>query len=314
MHMLFGKNIIATGGAGTLGRAIAERRKVEGWTGKLTVYSTDTFKHERMKRMYPDVNFVQGDIRNPETLYNAMVGHDVCLHLAAVKVIPTSEQWSLDTIDVNINGSINVCIQAMNAGIQHVLGISTDKVCHAANAYGSTKYLMEKIFQEYSRLDSDTAFHLVRYGNVLESTGSVLEAWKKAAEDGQPIRITDPTMTRFWISPQQAVDLVLDSFKLKSGMVLIPKMKALSIGKLAEYTLEGKYEIERVPLRPGEKLDETLLTIEECEYATESEDYFFLRPTTEPKSENPVEEPYSSDMAPELTEQELTELLQNKIS
>jgi len=96
MHILSDSNIIMTGGAGTLGTAIAERRKREGWTGKLTVYSTDNHKHEVMRRKYPDVNFVQGDIRNPDTLYNAMVGHDICLHLAAVKVIPDSEWWSLD--------------------------------------------------------------------------------------------------------------------------------------------------------------------------------------------------------------------------
>lgn len=310
--MIQDQDLFVTGGAGTLGRAIAERRKKEGWTGKMTVYSTDNFKHEKMKRMYPDVNFVQGDIRNPETLYNAMVGHDIVLHLAAVKVIPTSEWQSIDTIDVNINGSINVCVQAMNAGIKHVLGISTDKTCHPANAYGATKYLMEKIFQEYSRIESETSFHLVKYGNVLESTGSVLEVWKNAVAEGKPILVTDPEMTRFWISPQQAVTLVIDALKLESGMVLIPKAKSLSIGKLAEYTLDEDYEIQRVPLRPGEKLHETLLTTEECNYAVESENYFFLHPTTAQMVENPISEPYSSDIAPELTHEELEELLRNE--
>lgn len=311
MHMLFDANIITTGGAGTLGHAIAERRKREGWTGTLTVYSTTTDKHEKMKRLYPDVNFVQGDIRNPETLYNAMVGHNVCLHLAAVKVIPASEMWSLDTIDVNINGSINTCVQARNAGIKHVLGISTDKACHPANAYGSTKHLMEKVFAEFARTESDTNYHLVRYGNVLESSGSVLEYWKAAVLRGEPIKVTDPEMTRFWLSPQQAVSLVINSLKLESGMILIPKAKALSIGKLAKYTLGEDFEVESVPLRPGEKMHETLLTVEECEYATETDEYFFLRPSTAPKVQSSVL-PYSSDIAPELTEQELAELLLNK--
>src|SRR5512139_2780361 len=109
MQMLKNADIIMTGGAGTLGRAIAERRQRERWTGKLTVYSTDNHKHAYMRGMYPDVQFIQGDVRNPETLYNAMVGHDVVLHVAAVKVIPDSELWTPDTIDVNVNGSINVC-------------------------------------------------------------------------------------------------------------------------------------------------------------------------------------------------------------
>lgn len=310
--MIQDQDLFVTGGAGTLGRAIAWRRKKEGWTGKMTVYSTDNFKHEKMKRMYPDINFVQGDIRNPETLYNAMVGHDIVLHLAAVKVIPTSEWQSLDTIDVNVNGSINVCVQAMNAGIKHVLGISTDKVCHAANAYGATKYLMEKVFQEYSRIESETSFHLVRYGNVLESTGSVLEAWKNAVAEGKPILMTDPEMTRFWISPQQAVSLVIGSITLKSGEIVIPKAKALSIGKLAEYTLNGKYEIQRVPLRPGEKLHETLLSEEECKYTADAPHYYFLRPTTSVALEYPIPNAYSSDIAPELTREELAELLRNE--
>jgi len=310
--MLEDMNLFVTGGAGTLGRAIAARRKKEGWKGRMTVYSTDNHKHEEMKRLYPDLQFVQGDIRNPETLYNAMVGHDVCLHLAAVKVIPTSEYYSIDTIDVNVNGSINVCVQARNAGIKHVLGISTDKTSHPANTYGCTKMLMEKVFQEYSRIGSETNFHLVKYGNVLESTGSVLEVWKNAVKNGEPIKITNPHMTRFWISPQQAVDLVINALKLESGMILIPKAKALSIGKLAEYTLDGEYEIQRVPLRPGEKLHETLLTIEECAYAVESDEYFFLHPTTSPMVEDSILQPYESNTAPEMSREELTQLLRNE--
>src|SRR3990167_8823291 len=180
-------NIFVTGGAGSLGKAIARKRKEENWKGKLTVYSRDTFKHERMRKMFPDVNFVQGDILSPELLYNAMVGHDIVIHAAACKVIPTSEYQSIDTFDINVNGSLNVCVQAVRAGVRHVLGISTDKACHPANAYGASKYMMEKLFQEYSRMGFDAKFHLVRYGNVLESTGSVIEVWDKALRNGEPI-------------------------------------------------------------------------------------------------------------------------------
>lgn len=311
MNLLEGKSVILTGGSGTLGRAIAERRKKEGWGGKFTVYSTDNHKHNLMRKLYPDINFVQGDIRNPETLYNAMVGHDICLHLAAVKVIPDSEYYSLDTIDVNINGSYNVCVQAMNAGIKQVLGISTDKSSHPANAYGATKYLMEKIFQEYSRTVSETKFNLVRYGNVLESTGSVIESWKNSIERGQPIQITSPNMTRFWISPNQAVDLVLRALECESGEILIPIMKSLSIGKLAEYTL-GEYKSVELPIRPGEKMHETLLAIEETQHArkTESNRFYILQPTTGQKTDS-VLLPFSSDVAVRLTKDELMELLQD---
>ena len=212
-------NIFITGGCGTFGKALAKLRKEEGWTGELTVYSTDTHKHEKMHREYPDIHFVQGDIRNPETLYMAMVGHDVVIHAAAVKVIPTSELYSIDTFDVNVNGSLCVCATAVRAQVKHVLGISTDKACHAANAYGASKYLMEKMFQEYARMESETIFHLVRLGNVLESNGSVIEAWKNSVARGEPIKMTDPEMTRFWLSPTQAVKYAIKAFEFASGQI-----------------------------------------------------------------------------------------------
>lgn len=293
-----------------MGRAIARRRQQEGWKGKFTVYSTDEHKHAYMRKMFPDVNFVQGDIRNPETLYNAMVGHDLCIHAGAVKVIPVSEECCIDTVDVNIYGSQNVFMTAVRANIQHILSISTDKACRAANLYGATKYAMEKISQEYTRAFPDINFHLVRYGNVLESTGSVIEAWKRQVVNGEAIKMTDPTMTRFWLSPAQAVDYVIRSLDYPSGHIYIPKMPALAIGVLAQYVLED-YEIELVPLRPGEKIHETLLTCEEGHYATETPEEFELSPTTSTRFEYGIE-PYSSDIARQLTYDELAELLKNE--
>lgn len=305
-------NIFMTGGAGTLGRAIARRRKEQGWSGKLTVYSRDEHKHAFMRRLYPDVGYVQGDIRNPETLYLAMTGHDVCLHLAAVKVIPVGEYQSIDTIDVNVYGSQVVAQTCVRVGIEHTLAISTDKACHPANLYGATKMAMEKIWQEYARAGFDTQFHLVRYGNVLESTGSVIEAWKKAIERGEPVKITDPDMTRFWLSPQQAVDLVLDALEWNSGQILIPMHKALSIGKLAEYALGDIKSITRVPIRPGEKMHETLLTVEELQYAIQANhDRIILGSSTGLKvpEEDRIKKPYTSDTARVMDKTELMELL-----
>jgi UDP-N-acetylglucosamine 4,6-dehydratase/5-epimerase len=310
MNILQDSAVFVTGGAGTLGRAIAKRRKNEGWTGKLTVYSTDNHKHQFMRGLYPDVNFVQGDIRNLETLKLAMVGHDVVIHGAAVKVIPDSEWWSLDTIDVNVYGSQNVLMAAQTTGVAHVLGISTDKACHAANAYGATKYLMEKMFQEYARAGGDAQAHLVRYGNVLESTGSVIEAWKKAVAAGQTVRITDGTMTRFWLSPAQAVDLVIEALHCESGDIYVPKAPALSIEKLLEYTIGWeKCTTETVPLRPGEKLHETLVTEEEWDFTDIETDYHIIHPTTTQRKPLYSIKPYTSLNAVELTEAELQELL-----
>ena len=314
--MIENADIFVTGGAGTLGRAIARRRKTEGWTGKLTVYSSDEHKHAYMRRFYPDVNYVCGDIRNPDTLYNAMVGHDVVIHAAAVKVIPVSEYDSVDTFDVNVLGSQIVCATAIRAQVKHALFISTDKACHPANAYGASKMMMEKIVQEYARTDLGTQFHLVRYGNVLESTGSVVEAWHNAVKRGEAIKMTDPDMTRFWLSPNEAVNYVEDAFKFAPGLIYVPKMKALSIQKMAEYTVlysgskavPNDVQIERIPLRPGEKMHETLVTEEETHYALDGAGFYLIRPTTGQRTDS-VCEPFTSNVAEELTQGELLNML-----
>lgn len=312
--MLEDIDIFITGGAGTFGKAFARRRKKAGWTGRLTVYSSDSHKHEAMAREYPDINFVQGDIRNSETLFHAMVGHDLVIHAAATKIIPISEVYSLDTMDVNINGSQCVCETATRAKINTVIGISTDKSCHAVNAYGASKYLMEKIFAEYSRVGYDTEFLLVRLGNVLESNGSVVQFWHQAIERGDKIKITDPGMTRFWLSPAQAVQKLLDCLHFTtSGNIYIPRLPGLSIGKLAEYIV-GKTAVEEaeiIEIRPGEKRHEELLTVEECHYTDRFEDHYILRPTTSKRTQYPNFMPFTSDIAPELTKDELIELLKN---
>src|SRR3990167_5036455 len=134
-------NIFITGGAGTLGRAVARKWQRESWSGRLTVYSTSPWKHAQLRREFPGITFVQGDIRNYETLRLAMLGHDVVIHAAAVKYIPDSEWASMDTIDVNVYGSELVCQAAREVGVRHCLGISTDKACHPANTYGASKML-----------------------------------------------------------------------------------------------------------------------------------------------------------------------------
>lgn len=676
-------NIFMTGGAGTLGRAVARRRKEEGWTGRLTVYSTSPLKHAQLRADYPDIQFVQGDIRNYETLRLSMLGHDIVIHAAAVKYIPDSEWASMDTIDVNTYGSQMVCQAARETGMDYCLGISTDKAClewhspvllendktieigelvnkkitckvksyavlpfehvienknikgwfknkvngrkmysisyinapsrsgidahvlvtedhlvlcnkdgymqwieaskliesgaklitaewkynwlqeallcgtvmgdgnisinkgeksrprlrishamdqkewalitgkalnietynvqkskrnkqdtisinsstsasmfeyfhdfykngkkiiptelflrcfkhgftkpillsswymddgcttdnlariathnftcdevdwianvltedgftcypyrvtvsekeycelrftkegsdklynliteyvplsmrrkippefhdidysenlwnlgtttfyhaepvvkcvgdnktgdvycveveetnnfivnnivlhncHPANTYGASKMLMEKIFQEYARSPGDTLFNLVRYGNVLESVGSVIEAWKNAVAEGRPVKITNPEMTRFWLSPSQAVDYVIEALGRAGGRIYIPRMPALSIGKLLEYTIGLENCVpETIPMRPGEKLHETLLTCEETDYAElypAKEPYYILHPTTEQRLGADIQ-PFTSADAHQLTREELEELLKNE--
>lgn len=312
--MIRNRNILITGGTGTLGRELIRRAYATDWNSKITVFSRDVIKQNWIKRHYPDVHCVIGDIRDWTTVYNAMAGKDLVIHAAAVKHIPDSEINPIDTFQINVEGSLNIANAAVQHGVADVVGISTDKVCHAANAYGATKYLMEKTFQEFSRTDFGTLFHLVRYGNVLESTASVIEKWKESIERGEPIRVTNPYMTRFWMAPAQAAKLVEDVLEIESGIIVTPKMKSLSIKKMMEYTLPEGYKVEYIPLRAGEKLHETLVTIEETEFASEGDEYYFIRPTTTPR--NPSDymiKPYSSDMAPELTKDELMELLDNEL-
>lgn len=313
-HVLDGSDLFVTGGSGTLGKAITKRRKEQGWTGKLTVYSTDSFKHAKMSREYPDITYICGDVRNYETLLNAMVGHDIVIHGAAVKVIPTSELHVIDTIDVNVNGSLNVASAAIQAKVKKVIGISTDKAASSYNLYGMTKGILEKSFQEYQRIQDQVDFHLVRYGNVLESTGSVVELWKNMIARGEKIKVTDPEMTRFWLSPSQAVDYVLLALSEPAGTITVPKMPALSLAKLAEYGA-GATQWDRMPLRPGEKMHETLLTWNELRHTEDVDTHFRIWPTTEGSLEvQEVSKAYTSASAEphELTKDELLELLGEK--
>lgn len=305
--MIQGK-ILITGGAGYLGKAIIKRATEEHWDCDITIFSTDVVKHLRIINEYQQVHSVIGDIRDSDTLWNAMTGKDVVIHAAAVKHIDISEYNSIDTFDVNVNGSLNVLRCAAQLGIPQVVGISTDKACHSANAYGASKYAMEKMFQEFSRLGLQTKFTLVRYGNVLDSTASVLTAWRRAVENGLAIKITDPDMTRFWLSPKQAVTYIIEAIMIKTGYIYIPKLPGLSIGKLAEYIV-GSVEIEDIPVRPGEKKHETLLTVEELEFADTYSGYYNLAPTTVPRTPNYTNLPYTSDKAHQLTKEELMALL-----
>jgi len=308
--MLSGK-ILITGGAGYLGKAIIERSVKEKWDCDITIFSTDAVKHIQITNQYPHIHSVIGDIRDGDTLWAAMTGKDLVIHAAAVKHIDVSEYNSIDTFDVNVTGSLNVLRCAAQLGIPKVIGISTDKACHPANAYGVSKLAMEKMFQEFSRIGLETSFHLVRYGNVLDSTASVLTSWKKAVAEGKPIKITDPEMTRFWLSPSQAVDHIIEALKLESGHIYVPMLSALTIGKLAEYTVD-MVTSEKISIRPGEKTHETLLTREEGYYAKQyGFDYFDLSPSTSDRfpTISHLMCPYTSYGCSPLTKELLEELL-----
>jgi len=307
--MLKGK-ILITGGAGYLGKAIIKRSTEENWDADITIFSTDAVKHIQVVNQYPHVHSVIGDIRDGDTLWAAMTGKDLVIHAAAVKHIDVSEYNSIDTFDVNVTGSLNVLRCAAQLGIPKVIGISTDKAVSPINAYGASKFAMEKLFAEFSRLGLVTTFHLTRYGNVIDSTASVLTSWKRLVTEGKPIKVTDPFMTRYWLSPSQAVDHIIEALKLESGHIFIPMLPSLSIGKLAEYIIGqpfGEIDSEKIPIRPGEKIHESLLNSDEGHYAKLNGNTYDLSPTTSERHHHTFY--YSSENADFLTKPELMALL-----
>lgn len=259
------ERILITGGTGTLGNAIAETAVTQDRAWEITIFSRDYLKQAKMKKKYPQLRYVIGDICDYDSVYQATIGHDIVIHAAAQKHIPAAEENILDAVRVNVHGSQNVAMAAVMAGVRQVIGISTDKVCTPSSIYGMTKAMMERIFVQYAAdFYGVTDFQLCRYGNVLGSNGSVLQVWERQAENGGPITLTDPTMTRFWLSELDAVSLVFHALRIPTGTILIPKAPALSMAKLANY-LYPDIEKKVIGRRPGEKADELLLESDEVE-------------------------------------------------
>lgn len=257
--------ILITGGTGFMGRAILQRREAEKWSGRCTVFSRDEAKHVALKRRFPDVRFVLGDVRDEDRLTAAAAGHDLIIHTAAMKHIPEAEFNVLECLSVNVDGSISVAKAAMRAGVECVVGLSTDKAAAPLNTYGATKLLMERVFAEAAGWGGPS-FVCVRYGNVVSSSGSVVPEFRRQIREEGEVRVTDERMSRFWISHSDAIDLIALAATGMSGTVLIPRCGAMRIMDLARAAIaaEGaECPIREVGLRPGEKVHETLLRNEE---------------------------------------------------
>lgn len=304
-NFIQGKRLFITGGTGTLGHAIVQRARVDNWDCDITIYSRDPLRQLAMKWEYPEVRLIQGDIRDYDSLFRAMMGHDIVIHAAAQKHIPAGESNPVDTISINVDGSRNVALAALHAEVDIVVGISTDKVCHPANVYGNTKALMESIFLEFNQYGL-TEFHLCRYGNVIGSAGSVLTVWQKQVMSGKPITITDPTMTRFWLTENQAVDIVTAALISPPGTVYIPRPPAASMEQLAN--CYGFTERKIIGRRPGEKKHEMLLTSEEWLRCREYENYFILWQEQQKPNDGQNHE-YTSNTARQMTCEELREIM-----
>ncbi len=266
--------LFITGGAGFLGRALIKHFQLV-WNIEVTVYSRDEAKHAKARSMFPDAQFIIGDILDHERLESAMVGHDYVIHAAALKHVPQAETNVREATRINVDGSRNVFDAAIKARCRKVISISTDKACRPVNVYGFTKKLMERLGQEYNTY-GDTQFNAVRYGNVIASTGSVIPIFREQARTRQ-LNITDPGMTRFWLSIQNAVALVDHSFKSQTpGTILVERIAAsdmLTVAKAAaRLELGADYDLDSITInttghRFGEKRHEELIAPEEVLHA-----------------------------------------------
>ncbi|HAE39557.1 MAG TPA: UDP-N-acetylglucosamine 4,6-dehydratase (inverting) [Candidatus Riflebacteria bacterium] len=279
--MLNGKSILITGGTGSFGKAFVKKALEEFNPRKIIVYSRDEFKQYQMSQTFTSdkLRFFIGDVRDEKRLYRALTGVDLVIHAAAMKQVPASEYNPFEAVQTNIMGAQNLINAALEAGVQKVVALSTDKACNPVNLYGATKLCSDKLFiaaNAYSG-KSITRFAVVRYGNVIGSRGSVVPLFQKLAETGE-LPITDERMTRFWITLPQAVKFVVDSFdQMAGGELYIPKIPSMRLTDLAQAIAPGcRYKI--VGIRPGEKLHEMMISRDDSRNLFEMPDRYIKMP------------------------------------
>lgn len=281
------KTLMITGGTGSFGNTVL-RRFLQTDIGEIRVFSRDEKKQDDMRHEFqqtmPEVSdklkFYIGDVRDIQSVKNAMHGVDYIFHAAALKQVPSCEFFPVEAVKTNVLGTDNVLTAAIEEGVKCVICLSTDKAAYPVNAMGTSKAMMEKVVVAKSRTVAPerTKICCTRYGNVLCSRGSVVPLWIDQIREGKPITITEPAMTRFVMSLEEAVDLVLFAFENgESGDILVQKAPACTIEVLAEAVKElfaPDTEIKVIGIRHGEKMYETLLTNEECANAIDMGDFY----------------------------------------
>ena len=286
MSVFKDKVLLITGGTGSFGNAVLNKF-LRTDIGEIRIFSRDEKKQDDMRHEYqakmPEVaykiKFYIGDVRNKSTLKYAMKGVDYVFHAAALKQVPSCEFFPMEAVKTNVIGTDNTLDAAIEAGVKCVICLSTDKAAYPINAMGITKAVEEKVAVAKSRVSGDTKICCTRYGNVLCSRGSVVPLWISQIKDGNPVTITEPKMTRFIMSLDEAVDLVLFAFEHgTNGDILVQKAPACTIQTQAEAVCAifgGKKEdIKVIGIRHGEKLYETLLTNEECAKAVDMGNFY----------------------------------------
>lgn len=253
--MLAGR-VLITGGTGTLGQALVRLARSEARPVEFTIYSRSELLQAQMRRKFPRLRFVLGDVRDYDRLAAVVAGHDIVIHAAAMKRIPECEAHPTECYQTNVLGSANVVRACLAGGVKRCIGISTDKAVRAVTVYGASKLMMEGLFR--AAPGESCEFTLVRYGNVLASRGSVIPAWREAASRGDPLPLTERGMTRFWLTPEQAAGLVVEALSLGHGQILAPRLRSISVGEMAQALFPGA-PVEERGLRSTEKRHEDLV-------------------------------------------------------
>lgn len=285
--MFEGKTLLITGGTGSFGNAVLNRFLATE-IGEIRIFSRDELKQDDMRHYYqrefPEysnkLKFYIGDVRDPQSIQKAMHGVDYIFHAAALKQVPSCEFFPIEAVKTNVLGTENVLQAAIEAGVKKVICLSTDKAAYPVNAMGTSKAMMEKVIVAKSRTvdPKDTTICCTRYGNVLCSRGSVIPLFISQIKEGKPLTVTEPTMTRFVMSLEEAVELVVYAFEnAESGDIMVQKAPACTISVLAQAVKEifhAEDEVKVIGIRHGEKMYETLLTNEECAHAIDMGNFY----------------------------------------
>lgn len=279
--MFKGKTILITGGTGSFGNAVM-KRFLHTDIKEIRVFSRDEKKQDDLRKKYSNdkLKFYIGDVRDVESVESAMRGVDFVFHAAALKQVPSCEFFPIEAVKTNILGTENVVQAAIRANVKKVICLSTDKAAYPINAMGISKAMMEKVFVAKSRnVDKNqTLICGTRYGNVMASRGSVIPLFIEKIKNNEPLTVTDPNMTRYLMSLEEAVELVIHAFKYaETGDIMVQKASASTVGDLAQALLElfeAKNEIKIIGTRHGEKQAETLLTREEYAQAEDMGNYY----------------------------------------
>ena len=278
---LEGTTILITGGTGSFGQHCARVLLEQHRPAKVIIFSRDELKQYEMARRLPDprIRFFLGDVRDHLRLHRAFQGVDVVIHAAALKQVPAAEYNPIEAIRTNINGAANVIDVALDRGVGRVVALSTDKAANPINLYGATKLCSDKLFVAANSYagGKGTRFAVVRYGNVVGSRGSVVPLFLERRSSGV-LPVTDPRMTRFWITLAQGVEFVLKSLgRMRGGELFVPKIPSMRITDLAR-AIAPECRLEVVGVRPGEKLHETMVTEDDARQTVEFEDHYVIQP------------------------------------